>query len=153
MEQSDDCHDDGGRGSPIKVIPPIEERYVPQISSLLAKLIVLIWILQGENGRIGFGQERYLSVIEGSCKLGVEVRGGGPLRPCADADEKNIDQDDHQRAQSSEPSNARIPKRFMIWVKGLIGWFGSVQEFDSERQLYLVVKSLEAFCFDDINCA
>src|SRR5271157_3005378 len=114
MEQPDDCHDDGGRGSPINVIFAIEERNIPSIGSLLAKLIVLIRMLQSENGWIRFGEERHLSVIEGSCKLGVEVRRGGPLCPCADADKKNIDQDDRKRAQSGEPINAEIPKRFMI---------------------------------------
>src|ERR1700690_4495320 len=120
MEQSGDCHDDGGCRPPINIILAIEERYVPNIGCLLAKLIVLIWILQGENGRIGFGEERYLSVIEGSCKLGVEVCRSGPFCPRANADKKNIDYNHCQRTQRGEPMDARIPKRFIIWVKGVI---------------------------------
>ena len=118
MKQPDDCHDDGGRGSPINVILAIEKRYVPNIGRLLAQFIVLIGILQSENGRIGLGEERHLSVIEGSCKLSVKVRRGGPLCPCANADKENINYNDHQRAQGGEPSNAMIPKRFVIWVIG-----------------------------------
>src|SRR5271157_168594 len=118
MNQAKDCHKGGGRGPPIYVILTIEERYVPNIGCLLAKRIVLIRILQGENGRIGFGEERDLSVIEGSCKLGVEVCCGWPLRPYTNADKKNINHNNRKRAQSGEPSNARIPKkqnRFILW--------------------------------------
>ena len=118
MEQPGDCHDDCRRRTPIKVILAIEERYVPNIGCLLAKLVILIGILQRENGKIGLGEKRHFSVIQGSCKLGVEVCRGGPFGPCANADEKNIDNNHHQRAQGGEPSNAMIPKRFVIWVIG-----------------------------------
>ncbi len=123
MQQPDDGHDDGWRGSPVNVILSIVERYIPLIRCLLAELIVLIWVLQSENGRIGLGEERDLSVIESLCELSVKVRGGGPFRPRANADKKNIDHDDRKRAQGGEPINSAFPKkqdRFVFWMTGFV---------------------------------
>ena len=75
--------------------------------------------LQGENGRIGLGEERDLSLVESLCELGVKVRGGRPFAPRANADKKNIDHGDRDRAQGGEPINSAIPKVqncFVFWI-------------------------------------